>query len=85
MKQGANLDKVDNCIIHSYFSTELDFIQRIGRLRQNEDKEGNVFILVTRNTQEEVWLKIMLQNIIDYDITYCNIDECIKHIQHAKR
>lgn len=85
LKQGANLDKVDNCIIHSYFSTELDFIQRIGRLRQNEDKEGNVFILVTKNTQEEVWLRIMLQNVIDYDIIYCNIDECIKHIKHAKR
>jgi len=85
LKQGANLEKVDNCIIHSYFSTELDFIQRIGRLRQNEDKDGNVFILVTKNTQEEVWLKAMLQNVTDYDIVYCNIDECIKHIRHARK
>jgi len=85
LKQGANLDKVDNCIIHSYFSTELDFIQRIGRLRQNEEKEGNVFILVTKDTQEEVWLKTMLQNVIDYDVTYCNIDECVKYMEHAKR
>ena len=29
LKQGANLDKVANCIIHSYYSTEIDFIQRI--------------------------------------------------------
>ena len=28
--------------MHSYYSTEIDFIQRIGRLRQDEDKEGNV-------------------------------------------
>ena len=75
--QGANLDSVDNCIIMSYYSTEVKFIQMIGRLRQNSDKEGNVFILISKNTQEEVWASKMLENSTEYNIIECNgITDC---------
>lgn len=76
LKQGANLKGVKNCIIHSYYGNEIDFIQRIGRLRQDEDGTvGNVVILVTKNTQEEVWLNKMLENATAFNIIKTNIDE----------
>lgn len=31
LKQGANLDKIDNCIIHSYYGVEKDIIQRVNK------------------------------------------------------
>jgi superfamily II DNA or RNA helicase len=79
LKQGANLDKIDNCIIHSYYGVEKDIIQRVGRLRQNGDKVGNVFIILTTGTQEEVWFQKMMENMNDFTIINCdNIKDCIK-------
>lgn len=79
LKQGANLDKIDNCIIHSYYGVEKDIIQRVGRLRQNGDKVGNVFIILTTGTQEEVWFQKMMENMNDFTIINCNnINDCIK-------
>jgi len=52
LKQGANLTEVDNCFIKDYYSTEIDFIQRVGRLRENKGKVGHVFVIVTEDTQE---------------------------------
>ena len=78
LKQGANLDKIDNCIIHSYYGVEKDIIQRVGRLRQNGDKVGNVFIILTTGTQEEVWFQKMMENMNDFTIINCNsINDCI--------
>jgi superfamily II DNA or RNA helicase len=77
LKQGANLEKADNCILMSYYSTEIDFVQRIGRLRQHMDKVGNVFVLVTKNTQEEVWLSKMMENATQYNIFKGNLTDCL--------
>ena len=84
LKQGANLEKVANCVMHSYYSTEIDFIQRIGRLRQDEDKEGNVFIFVATGTQEEVWLNKMLENADNFNIIRMTLDTFIseKHYEN---
>lgn len=58
LKQGANLENVDTCIIHSFYSTSLDLIQRQGRvLRYSENKEPIVAIVVLKNTQDEKWLE----------------------------
>lgn len=76
--QGANLKELDNCILMSYYSTEKDAIQRWGRLRRNGNKVGSVFILLTNNTQEEIWLSKMLANLTDFNIIYCkNLQECL--------
>tara|TARA_R110000822_G_scaffold302649_2_gene426988 strand:+ start:36890 stop:38086 length:1197 start_codon:yes stop_codon:yes gene_type:complete len=81
LKQGANLNDLDNCILMSYYSTDKDFIQRIGRLRNN-DKIGNVFIILTKDTQEEIWFSKMFENINNLNIIYCDtIDECIQQIK----
>lgn len=80
LKQGANLEGLDNCILMSYYSTDKDFIQRIGRLRQNGEI-GNVFILLTMGTQEEIWFSKMIENE-DLNIIYCpNIDFLLKKLK----
>ena len=78
LKQGANLKDLDNAIIMSYYSTEKDLIQRLGRLRDN-GKVGSVFILLTMNTQEEVWFNKMFKDFDDFNIIWCpNLSYCLK-------
>lgn len=81
LKQGANLSNLDNCIMMSYYSTSKDLIQRIGRLRDN-GKKGNIFIILTQGTQEEVWLNKMLENVEHLNIIYCpTVDYAIKKLK----
>lgn len=76
--QGANLKSLDNCIIMSYFSSEGEIIQKLGRLRQDGDKIGNAFILLTRNTQEEQWFAKMIENLNNFNFIYCeNMEQFI--------
>ncbi len=82
LKQGANLDGLDNCIIISYYGVEKDMVQRVGRLRDN-GKIGNVFILLTPNTQEEIWFSKMSTSLNEYNMIYCkNIQECLKYLKN---
>lgn len=82
LKQGANLVGLDNAILMSYYSTSLDLIQRIGRLRDN-GKIGNIFIIVTKGTQEEVWFSKMMEETQGFNIIYhSNVEECIKKIKN---
>lgn len=78
LKQGANLNDVDNCVMLSYYSTQVDLIQRIGRLRQN-GKRGYVFIFVAENTQEQVWVNKMLSQLDNIKQVYCpDLTFCLK-------
>lgn len=86
LKQGANLKGVDVCILMSYYGKELDLIQRIGRLRQNNDKIGSVFIFMTKDTQEEVWVSNMLSKMDEYNIVTGTYDDCLtlyKKLSHG--
>ena len=77
LQRGANLTGLDNCIIMSYYSKEKTLIQEIGRLRLN-DKLGQVFIFVTKETKEEDWFNKMLENITSFKvISFDNVDDCI--------
>ena len=81
LKQGANLKGADNVIMMSYYSSSIDMIQRIGRLRKNGNKKGNVFIFVTVGTQEEKWFKKMTDTIPMEEfnvISHLDIDSFIK-------
>ena len=83
LKQGANLKDLDNCVIMSYYSKEKDLIQRIGRLRNNGEI-GRIFILVTANTQEEVWYKRMTESLNEdnLNIIKCiNVEDCLVKIK----
>lgn len=78
LKQGANLKDLDNTILMSYYSKELDMIQAIGRQRVS-DSVGNIFIYVTAGTQEVKWYKKAMENINNYEEIYCtSTDDCIQ-------
>lgn len=73
LKQGANLSDLDNIIIMSYYSTTKDIIQRLGRLRKKGDKVGNVYILLTQETQEQVWFDKMFNEITNLNPKYLTL------------
>jgi superfamily II DNA or RNA helicase len=75
LKQGANLSGLDNIVITSYYSTTKDLIQRLGRLRKDGDKIGNVYILLTKGTQEEKWFDKMLLEVTSLKLNYIKADE----------
>lgn len=78
LKQGANLSNIDNCIIMSYYSSSKDLVQRIGRLRDNGNL-GNIFIFVTKNTQEEVWFSKMFKDFTNVKSrSFNNVEEYLK-------
>jgi superfamily II DNA or RNA helicase len=78
LRQGANLTDLDNAIIMSYYSSEVHAIQQWGRLRKNGEKSGSIFILLTKNTQEEVWFAKMIENMSDFNIIYCkDLGDCL--------
>jgi len=78
LQQGANLSNLDNVILHSYYSVEGKIVQMLGRARLNGDKEGNVFVIVTENTQEVKWWNNATANFTEYNIIECEgIDDCI--------
>ena len=54
---------IDNLMIVSYYSDIGKLIQRIGRLRLDGSKEGNVIIFVTLSTQEEKWFNKMISQL----------------------
>lgn len=84
LKQGANLPGLDNCIIHSYYGKSKDLIQRVGRLRDN-GKIGNLFILLTQGTQEEVWLERMFEGEDHLNIMHCpDVDYAINKLKGKK-
>lgn len=86
LKQGANLKDLDNTILMSYYSKELDMIQAIGRQRVT-DSIGNIFIYVTAGTQETKWYKKAMENITNYEEIHCySTDDCIeKYTKFAEK
>lgn len=83
--QGANLKELSNVILASYFSKEKQLLQQAGRLRVDGDKEGNVFIIVTKGTAEEKWFSKMMEDINNINVRYySNVDEYIKFINNEK-
>ncbi len=86
LRQGANLNGLDNCIIMSYFSSEGHQVQQWGRLRPNDGKVGNVFILLTKETQETVWFEKMTKDLQDFEFIYCdNLEDCIKKYKENEK
>jgi superfamily II DNA or RNA helicase len=56
--EGVTIKELSYAIIHSSFSTETQFIQRVGRtLRKDTDTTSLVFRVYLENTVEEKWLE----------------------------
>jgi len=80
LKQGANLNDLDNCVIMSYYSKEKDLIQRIGRLRDNGEI-GRIFIFVTFGSQEVKWFDSMFENVDSLNMINCNgVADCLEKL-----
>jgi superfamily II DNA or RNA helicase len=78
LRQGANLSDLDNCIVMSYYGSEVHAIQQWGRLRKNGDKVGSIFILLTDNTQEVIWYNKMIENVSDFNMIDCkSVEDCL--------
>ena len=66
----------------SYYSSSKDFIQRTGRLRENGEI-GNVFLILTLNTQEEEWFSKIFKDMTNLQIVYCDdVGDCIKKFKN---
>jgi superfamily II DNA or RNA helicase len=73
LRQGANLKDLDNVILMSYYSSELHIIQQIGRIRDIKlNNIGNVIIILTKNTQAEIWFQKMTENLQNVNYIYCD-------------
>jgi ERCC4-related helicase len=65
----------------SYYSTDKDLIQRIGRLRDNGEI-GNIFIIRTKETQEEIWFERMMENVNNLNLIYCtDVEDCLTKLK----
>lgn len=66
IKEGSNLTDVDALVIHSYNGRLLNTVQRIGRaVRWREGHSAEIYIIVTLNTQEEIWLDNLTTDGLD--------------------
>lgn len=68
LEQGQNIKSLDFVLLTSYFSTDKQFLQRVGRLRFSGET-GHVYILCTIGTKEEDWLNNMLMGVPNIKIT----------------
>jgi superfamily II DNA or RNA helicase len=79
LKQGENIPNLDNIILLAYYSKTKDFVQMVGRLRQDQ-AVGNVIIFVTSGTQEEKWFESMTSEL-NVPFIYCqSIDQLLKQL-----
>lgn len=86
LKQGANLKNIDNVLLLSYYNSEGDLIQQIGRLRKNKNGAGKVFIFTSSETYEEELLQKIISNIPYRSIQYFkNAAEVLQKIKDDVR
>ncbi len=84
LQQGANLKGADNLIIMSMYSSMTPLVQRIGRLRKNKEKVGNVFVFITLDTQETRWWEKATKDIPMEEfnvIEHQGVDDYIKYLK----
>lgn len=72
MTLGLNLVGANNAIIESYSSSNVNFVQKKGRLhRLLVNEEATIYVIVPKNTQAEVWFEKMIAGI-PYKEIYIN-------------
>ena len=76
LNEGHNIEGVDCALVEQLNSNEINLIQRIGRvLRFEENKSGEVWILVAKDTQDEVWASSALKSFKPSKIKYHNLSD----------
>lgn len=70
LNEGINIPNVECAVIVQLNSKELDLVQRIGRtLRTDKGKAAKIYILVSAQTQDEVWAEKAIQYFDETKIT----------------
>jgi superfamily II DNA or RNA helicase len=73
LSEGINIKDLDSGIIMHAYSNEIKLSQRLGRLlRLNTNKIATVYILVYRNTVDEIWTNNALQTLNPTKVEYLN-------------
>lgn len=77
MQRGSNVSGLTNIILMSYFGNETAITQMIGRLRKDGTKIGNVFVIVTEDSQELKWFNKIYDVFEQYDKFEGPLDEIL--------
>lgn len=78
INEGHNFEGLDGALIVQLTSKEKDLIQRLGRLiRVREGHKAKVFILISEDTQDEVWCKKATENLDLENINYYTVEEAL--------
>ena len=76
LNEGINIPNVDGSIMVQIRSSDIKLIQRIGRnIRFREGHEAHIYIIVCKNTQDEVWFNKASENLDESRIEYKSINE----------
>lgn len=71
LNEGVNIENVDGALVVQLKSSQIQFIQRIGRtLRVRPDHKSIVYVIVCKDTQDEVWMQNALRNLDQDKIEY---------------
>lgn len=79
LKQGENIPHLDNIVLYAYYSKNKDWVQMVGRLRQDK-AVGNVIVYVTSGTQEEKWFEKMTEELNEPFIYCLSIQQCLNRL-----
>ena len=78
LNEGVNIENVDGAMVVQLRSSQIQFIQRIGRtLRVRPGHKSNIYVIVCKGTQDEVWMENALRNLDQSKIEYKLINDYI--------
>ena len=76
LNEGINIPEVDGSVMVQIRSSDIKLVQRIGRnIRFREGHEANIYIIVCKDTQDEVWFNKASENLDADRIEYKSIKE----------
>lgn len=76
LNEGINIPEVDGSVMVQVRSSDIKLVQRIGRnIRFREGHEANIYIIVCKDTQDEVWFNKASENLDADRIEYKSIKE----------
>ena len=79
LNEGINIPDVDGSIMVQIRSSDIKLVQRIGRnIRFREDHLANIYIIVCKDTQDEVWFRKASEDLDESRIEYKLISEFLQ-------
>ena len=79
LNEGINIPDVDGSIMVQIKSSDIKLVQRIGRnIRFREGHIANIYIIVCKDTQDEVWFRKASEDLDESRIEYKLISEFLQ-------